>query len=63
MKNLEFLQNLKESNMSAKEYVQSESQNDPNFFRWLFDKDFEKDFDSSLTEEEKKEFNEFLESL
>lgn len=45
------------ADISFKEYVERESQNDPNFFRFLF----EDDFDFSLTDEQREEFEEFLE--
>jgi hypothetical protein len=51
------------ASMTLKEYVERESENDPNFFRWLFDKDFEQDFDSSLSSEEKEQYNDFLNEL
>ena len=50
-------------NIDLKEYTMSQAVNDPNFFRWLFDKDFENDFDSSLTDEQKLEYKEWLETL
>lgn len=59
MKNLDNkIQVLNENRgeVSLYEYVIAESQSDPNFFRFLFDADLEKDFDSSLTDEQKEEF-------
>ena len=52
-----------DSSSTFKEYVERESENDPNFFRWLFDKEFEQDFDSSLSSEEKEQYNDFLNEL
>lgn len=52
-----------DSSSTFKEYVERESENDPNFFRWLFDKEFEQDFDSSLSSEEKEQYNYFLNEL
>lgn len=49
------------ADISFKEYVERESQNDPNFFRFLFEEEFEDDFDFSLTDEQREEFEEFLE--
>lgn len=53
------------SSMTLKEYVERESNNDPNFYSWLLDKELEQDFDfdSSLTSGEKEECKEFIESL
>ncbi len=52
-----------DSSSTFKEYVERESENDPIFFRWLFDKEFEQDFDSSLSSEEKEQYNDFLNEL
>lgn len=49
------------ADISFKEYVERESGNDPNFFRFLFEEELENDFDSSLTEGQREEFEEFLE--
>ena len=49
------------ADISFKEYVERESQNDPNFFRFLFEEEFEDDFYFSLTDEQREEFEEFLE--
>jgi hypothetical protein len=51
------------SSMTLKEYAEREADNDPQFFRWLFDKDFKEDFDYSLTEQEKEQYNDFLNEL
>lgn len=48
---------------SLYDYIESTSQSDPNFFRWLFDEDFENDFDSSMTDEQKQEFTDWLQSI
>ena len=51
------------SEMTDKEFAISESENDPRFFSWLFDKEFEQDFDYCLSEEEKEEFNNWVDKL
>ena len=58
-------ENYKQSNcdMTFAEYVLRESENDPNFFRFLFDESFDSDFDLSISDEQKAEFREFLDSL
>lgn len=48
---------------SFREYVEMEAQSDPDFFRWLFDVDLEQDFDSSLTDEQRAEYADFLNTL
>lgn len=48
---------------TLREYVERTSQSDPNFFRWLFSEEFDNDFDMSLTDEHKKTFEVFLDSL
>ena len=66
MENLENkLQVLNENRgeIELKDYVEMSADSDPNFFRWLFGIDFENDFDSSITEAQKKEYKEFLEAL
>ena len=52
-----------ESEMSFREYVEAESNNDPNFFAWLFDEAFEEDFDMSLSDDQRVEFVEFMSNL
>lgn len=66
MKNLENkLQILNENKgeNSLFDYVTTASENDPNFYRWLFDEDFENDFDKSLTESQKREFQNWLSEI
>lgn len=66
MKNLENkLQVLNENrgDVELSEYVKANSQSDPNFFRWLFDEEFDADFDSSLTDEQKEEYKSFIKTL
>lgn len=65
MKNLDYKiqvleENAKECEMSLLEYVNHSKENDPNFFRWLFEIDLENDFSMSLTESQKLELEEFL---
>ena len=55
--------NLKSTDYSLKEYVETEADNDPNFFRFLFDENFDNDFDMDLTNEQRDEYNTFLNSL
>ena len=45
-----------------KEYVMRESENDPNFLDWLFD-DFNIEGYYDLTDEQKQEFDDFINSL
>lgn len=66
MKNLENkLQILNENrgDVELREYVINSAQSDPNFFRWLFGEDFENDFDSSMTDEQKEEYQNWIETL
>ena len=49
--------------LTFREYVEREAENDPNFFRWLFDDGGLGDFDSGLSEEQMTEYNEFIENL
>ena len=48
------------ADVSFKEYIETESKNDPNFFRFLFEESFDSDFDFSLSCEQKEEFEDFL---
>ena len=62
------LQILKENFNSVEsttfhDYVESISDQDPNFFRWLFDESFEDDFNANLSIEQQLEFDTFLSSL
>lgn len=66
MKNLENkiqALNANRGEISLYEYVNAESQSDPNFFRWLFDEEFDNDFDSSMSDDQKAEFNTWLEEI
>ena len=49
--------------LTFREYVEREAENDPNFFRWLFDDRGLGDFDYGLSEEQMTEYNEFIENL
>jgi len=40
--------------ISFKSFVEHNAENDRNFFRWLFDAELEKDFDASISDEQKK---------
>ena len=51
------------SDCTLREYVLTESENDPNFFRWLFNEELDEDFDMSLSNEQRVSYNEFLETL
>lgn len=44
-------------------YVERESDNDPGFFRWLFDNDNLSDFGFNLSKEQKQDFEDFLNKL
>ena len=51
--------NMKE--ISFKEYLENEAENDPNFFYELFEnEDYEQNWDSLLSEEDREEWNNFL---
>lgn len=66
MKNLEEkikILNQDRGENSLYEYVYCESQGDPNFFRWLFEEEFDNDFDSSLSDEQREQFKIWLETL
>lgn len=52
-----------EDDMSFREYVEREAENDPGFFRFLFDDSELGDSDSWLNDEQRKEFNEFINEL
>ena len=66
MKNLENkIQVLNENrnDVVLREYVETSAKSDPNFFRWLFGEEFDNDFDSSMTEEQKEEYRKWVENL
>lgn len=52
-----------DDNITLREYVEREAENDPNFFRWLFDDGELGDFDFRMSDEQKEEYREFLEEL
>lgn len=63
MKNLEDKIQILNENRGEEtlfDYVSNQCEPDPNFFRWLFDEEFEKDFNSSLTEPQQAEFDAWL---
>ena len=49
--------------ITFKEWVEQESENDPHFFAWLFDAELDDDFDTSLSDEQREEFKEFMSNL
>ena len=51
------------SGCSLREYVEREAKKDPDFFRWLFDEELDEDLDTSLNEEQREIYNEFIENL
>ena len=49
---------------SFKEYVEMCAEEDPSFFRWLFgENDIQNDYDIDLTDEHRKLFEDFFNSL
>ena len=48
---------------TLKGYVERESENDPGFFRWLFDNEHLSDFGFNLSKEQKQEYKEFINKL
>ncbi len=48
---------------TLREYVESQADSDPGFFRWLFNDDNIEDFGTSLTEEQKEEYQKFLDII
>ena len=49
--------------ITFREYVERYADNDPNFFRWLFDDGELGDFDFGLRDEQIEEYREFIEEL
>lgn len=65
MKNLETkikILNENRGNMSLYDYICSQEENDPNFYRWIFDEDFAEDFDNSLSNDQIIEYIKFKEA-
>ena len=57
-------ENAKEADENnLREYAENQAENDPNFFRWLFDESFDDDFNMSLSDDQKQEYESFLASL
>lgn len=52
-----------EESETLKGYVERESENDPGFFRWLFDDGNLNDFGFNLTDGQRQEYKNFLDSL
>lgn len=53
-------QELDSEKMGFVEWVQNESENDPQFFRWFFDAELDQDFDSSLSEEQREIWADYI---
>ena len=49
--------------MSVADYAKREAENDPDFFRWLFDDDTISDFGTSLNEYDINRYKDFLKTL
>lgn len=52
-----------ETGITLREYVEREAENDPAFFKWLFDDGDINDFGTNLPEDKKAEYQEWLEEL
>ncbi|MDO5525667.1 MAG: hypothetical protein Q4F85_06280 [Prevotella sp.] len=52
-----------EGEITLREYVECESQSDPDFFRWLFDDRDIEDFGINITSEQTEMFEDFLNNL
>jgi len=66
MKNLQLkvqVLNIWREDTPLKDYVQMLAADDPQFFRWLFGIDFENDFDLSLTDEQRQQYQDWLNTL
>ena len=48
--------NENRGDIQLREYVEINAENDPSFFRWLFDLDLDNDFDMSLSEKQKERY-------
>jgi hypothetical protein len=66
MKNLQLkvqVLNIWREDTPLKDYVQMLAADDPQFFRWLFGVAFENDFDLSLTDEQRQQYQDWLNTL
>ena len=52
-----------ECEMLLKDYVERESESDPDFFRWLFNDGDISDFGTNLDDKQREEYAEFLDGL
>jgi hypothetical protein len=59
----ENLSNENNNQISLKEYVEIESQTDPDFFRSLFDINFKEDYNLSLNDQQRTVFQSWLNTL
>lgn len=59
----EYKNNDGEEPATLKGYVEREADNDPGFFRWLFDNENLSDFGFNLSKEQKQEYKEFINKL
>lgn len=49
--------------LTLREYTEREAENDPDFYRWLFDDGQIEDFGYNLTEDQTTKYQEFIEEL
>jgi hypothetical protein len=66
MKNLEQkiqILNQDRGDLPLREHVWLLESFDPQFFRWLFEEDFDNDFDISLTDEQRQEYLNWFNTL
>lgn len=49
--------------MTYREYVETNAENDPGFFHFLFNQSLDNNFDRDLTDEQRAEYDEFLNGL
>jgi hypothetical protein len=54
---------LESTQYTLKEYIESQALNDPSFFRWLFSENFDNDYDNDLSEYQREEYQNLLNSI
>lgn len=57
-----YQQNGEDTTTTLRQYVEACAESEPNFYRWLFKDDEISDFGDNLTDEQRDEYNDFLDT-
>lgn len=55
-----YQQNCDDTTTTLRQYIEGSAEDDPGFYRWLFRDDEINDFGDNLTDDQREEYNDFL---